>query len=319
VLRWALSGIARRLFGFFPLLLLFGCSASTADEMTSTIVLGTSRIDVTFEPGTWQLSQPQLLAWVQKAAEAVAAYYGRYPRPHVRLRVFSSSGHGVRGGQTFGGGGGFIRIRVGSETTTDELARDWMMTHEMIHLAFPSMARIQAGQMSAESMWADLVRDMPKGQPEDGDRGLDHTRTWGRTYWGGALFCLVADVEIRKKTGNRKGLQDAMRAILNAGGDITEDWPIEKALKLGDDAVGAAVLLPMYQEWKAKPIAVDLDSLWQQLGVEPDGRAVRLRDKAPLATVRKAITAAQASQASAGVDAHPSLSGAFAGRRVVAR
>src|SRR5262249_46352284 len=151
-------------------------------------------------------------------------------------------------------------IRVGSETTAEELSEDWMLTHEMVHLAFPSMedehhwieeglatyvepiARIQAGQMSADAMWADLVRDMPKGQPQEGDRGLDLTHTWGRTYWGGALFARVADVASRKKTANRKGLQDAMRAILEKGGDITEDWPIESALRAGDQAVGVQVL-----------------------------------------------------------------------------
>jgi hypothetical protein len=316
-------------------LLMPGCSASTADEMTSTIVLGGSRIDVIFDSNDWQLPRPQLLAWVQRAAEAVAAYYGRYPRPHVSIRVSSSGGHGVHGGMTFGKDGGFIRIRVGRETTAEELSDDWMMTHEMVHLAYPSMedehhwieeglatyvepiGRIQAGQMTAETMWTDLVRDMPKGQPEDGDRGMDRTHTWGRTYWGGALFSLVADVEIRKKTNNRKGLQDAMRAILEAGGDITDDWPIEKAFKVGDDAVGVAVLLPMYHEWKEKPVHVDLDSLWQQLGIVPDGRGVRFSDKAPLAAVRKAITAPRASRASAN-GTNTSLLSAIAGRRVTA-
>jgi hypothetical protein len=336
VLGWArLSGIAPRLIGFVALLSVFGCSASTADEMTSTIVLGGSRIDVTFDPGKWQLSQQQLLNWVQNAAEAVATYYRHYPRPHVRVRISPSGGHGVHGGQTFGDAGGFIRIRVGRETTAEELARDWMMTHEMVHLAFPSVAdehhwieeglatyvepiaRIQAGQLSTETMWAELVRDMPQGQPEDGDRGLDHTHTWDRTYWGGALFSFVADVEIRKKTGNRKGLQDAMCAILDAGGNITEEWPIENALKTGDQALGVAVLLPLYQEWKAKPVRVDLDSLWRELGIERAGNGLRFDDKAPLAAVRRAITASRSGQAAAdGVGSAYEQRSAFAGRRV---
>src|SRR5262249_18182817 len=139
----------------------------------------------------------------------------------------------------------------------------------------------------------DLVRDMPKGQPEDGDRGLDHTHTWGRTYWGGALFCLVADVEIRKKTSNRKGLQDALRAILNKGGDITEDWPIENAMKAGDEAVGVSVLLPLYQDWKDNPVRVDLAALWTDLGIVSSG-PLHYSEKAASANIRRAITAPQA-------------------------
>jgi hypothetical protein len=40
---------------------------------------------------------------------------------------------------TFGDQGGRISIRVGNETSLSELASDWMLTHEMVHLAFPSV------------------------------------------------------------------------------------------------------------------------------------------------------------------------------------
>jgi len=184
-----------------------------------------------------------------------------------------------------------------------------MLTHEMVHLAFPSVedkhhwieegiatyvepiARIQAGNFKAEEMWLDLVRDMPQGLPQAGDRGLDHTHNWGRTYWGGALFCFLADVEIRRQTNNEKGLEHALRGILDAGGDIRNEWNLEDALRIGDRAVGASVLEPLYAKMKDKPVTVDLDSLWVHLGVRSDGAAVRFDDNAPLAEVRHAITA----------------------------
>ena len=91
------------------------------------------------------------------------------------------------------------------------MARTHHWIEEGISVYVEPIARVQAGQLSAERMWSDVVRDMPQGEPEPDDRGLDHTHTWGRTYWGGAMFCLVADVRIRQQTGNRKGLQDALR------------------------------------------------------------------------------------------------------------
>jgi hypothetical protein len=204
---------------------------------------------------------------------------------------------------------GFTRVSVGPQTTAADLKKDWVLTHEMIHLAFPSMAeshhwieegiatyvepvaRVQAGQLPAAEMWRDLVRDMPQGEPRPGDRGLDHTHTWGRTYWGGALFCLLADVEIREQTGNRMGLQDALRAILRQGGMIAEDWPIERALAVGDKATGTHVLENLYGQMRDQPFPVDLPSLWNRLGVqsEPNG-AMEFAANAPLAQVREAIT-----------------------------
>ena len=38
------------------------------------------------------------------------------------------------------------------------------------------------------------------------------------TYWGGALFALLADVRIRAATANARSLDDVVRAVLVAGG-----------------------------------------------------------------------------------------------------
>jgi hypothetical protein len=299
--------------------------------VTSTLLIGGSKIDVGIEPGEMKLAQTDLLHWVQTAAEAVATYYGRYPVPHVLIRIMPTSGSGVRHGQTFGYDGGLIKIRVGSETQQAELANDWMLTHEMVHLSFPSVAeqhhwieegiavyvepiaRIQAKQMSASRMWADLVRDMPKGLPEQGDQGLDHTHTWGRTYWGGALFCLFADVQIREQTKNEKGLQDALRGILNAGGDIRHDWDLMDAFKAGDRATGTNVLTTLYAKMKDQPMEPDLPALWKQLGVQRDANTVRFVEDAPLAAIRRSITAEQpARSATPAADLRPSA--VFVGR-----
>ena len=132
---------------------------------------------------------------------------------------------------------------------------------------------------------------MPQGEPQLGDRGLDHTHTWGRTYWGGAMFCLLADIRIREQTQNRKGLQDALRAILNAGGMITQDWEIERAFAISDKATGTTVLTDLYHEMRDKPATFDLDALWKKFGIQrkPDG-SIEFVPGAPDARFREAIT-----------------------------
>src|SRR5215475_839952 len=103
------------------------------------------------------------------------------------------------------------------------------------------------------------------------------------------MFCLLADVDIRRRTGNRLGLQDALRAVLRASGGLAADWPIERVLRTGDAAVGTPALEELYQRMKDAPVTPDLMALWRELGVEPDGDSVRLSDAAPLAAVRHAI------------------------------
>lgn len=302
----SLLRIALYLFGT---LLLMPTTNSSADETTFTYTVGDSHINASVDLGQLQVSIQDLQQWVRWAADSVKTYYGHYPVPNLRLRIIPTSGRGVRGGTTFpASDGGFIRIHVGSETIMAGLAQDWMLTHEMVHLSFPSVAenhhwieegiatyvepiaRVRAGHLDAHEMWFEVVRDLHQGLPQTGDEGLDHTHTWGRTYWGGALFCFLADVEIHKQTNNAKGLDDALRGILNAGGDIQKDWELTDALRIGDRAVGVSVLVPLYDKMKDKPYDVDLSALWKNLGLEREGDTVRFVDSAPLAKTRDAIT-----------------------------
>lgn len=272
------------------------------------LLAGGGTIDVSLPSEQLNVSQDDLMTWVQRAADAVTSYYGRFPVKHVTLKI-SADDHGrVHHGVTYPEGGGLIEISVGKATEKRDLMTDWMLTHEMIHLAFPSMprrqhwieegisvyvepvARVQAGQLSPEEMWFETLRDMHQGEPAEGDEGLDRTHTWGRTYWGGAMFCLMADVRIRRQTHNKKGLQDALRAVMEKGGIITEDWPIERALQAGDDATGTTVLLDLYREMKERPDPMDLPDLWKKLGITMEGNTVKFDASAPDAAIREAIT-----------------------------
>jgi len=134
---------------------------------------------------------------------------------------------------------------------------------------------------------------MPNGLPESADRGLDYTPTWGRTYWGGALFCLLADIEIRRLTNNRFALHDALKAIVAAGGNMATKTltPLLQILETGDQITGETVLIDLYEQMKAAPVQVDLDDLWQRLGVAVTGQQISFDDAAPLAWLRRALTA----------------------------
>lgn len=271
--------------------------------------IGGATVSVSFGSGNTELPRSAIIRWITQAAQAVTVYYGRFPLPNARIRVTPEDGRsGVFNGTTYGQDGGFTRISVGRQTTQDQLDKDWTMTHEMIHYAFPDMARqhhwieegtatyvepiarAQAGQLDPARVWADLARDMPKGEPAENDRGLDNTHTWGRTYWGGALFCMVADVRIREATDNRKGLQNALRGILAAGGNIEVHWPITKAFQAGDQATGVTVLTDLYNQMKDAPVNIDLNKMWRQLGIEAHGHSASFNDQAPSAAIRKAIT-----------------------------
>jgi hypothetical protein len=269
--------------------------------------VGGASIEVTFSSDQFDLPRQSLLDWIDLSARAVSGYFGRFPVSRARLQVVMAPGRRRVSGVTWGDGGAHSRITVGQHITAQDLARDWVMTHEMVHYGFPSVdaqhhwieegsatyiepvARAAVGNLPVTQVWGDMVRDMPQGLPAAGDQGLDHTHSWGRTYWGGALYCLLADVGIRQKSRNNKGLVDALRAVNRAGGNIENDWPLEQALHVGDKATGGKVLITLYEQMAAKPMPVDLPELWRQLGVKREGGQVSFDGSAPLAKVRAGI------------------------------
>jgi hypothetical protein len=277
---------------------------------------GGSTIQVDFAAGDLDLSHSDVVSWVQASAHSVATYYGRFPvaRARVVIEPIAGDSDSIHG-TTWGDMGGFpavTRIRLAQHATKDDLKDDWVMTHELVHTALPDLpddqhwmeeglatyiepiARAGTGRLTEARVWAEFLHEMHNGEPERGDRGLNETQTWGRTYWGGAMFCLMADVSIRRQTNDKKGLRDALRAVVDSGGGIDKDWPLSRVLQIGDRATGTTVLTDMYAKWSEKPVDVDLQALWKELGVSAGpNNGVVLDAKAPLAGIRYSISASK--------------------------
>lgn len=281
-----------------------GCPGATTEALE---VQGSTLCVVMGDPSP---SRRALLhVWVERSAHIVAQYYDRFPAAAVLIELEATEGEGVGGGRTTNDSGLVIRVRVGRDADAERLSNDWVLVHEMVHLALPEVgrahnwlaeglavyvegvARAQFGNRPAADVWAEDRRSMPMGLPREGEGGMDQTSTWGRTYWGGALFCLQADVTIRERTNDRVGLQTALRAILNGTGGYASERELSEVLRIGDAATGTHVLEDLYEEYRNAPRAPDLNRLWTRLGVPDDPRTQPFDDSAPLAAIRTAITA----------------------------
>ena len=294
---------------FIVALLLIARAAHAAGVPTSSLKAGDASITVRFSEEVPQAFRTLVENWIHDAADAVMTVYGSYPVRQVMIRVeVGRGGRGVSSGRTFDGR--LIRVRVASDVTRAVLRTDWIMTHEMFHLGFPDteadwvgeglstylepLARARAGQLGADDVWGSMMDGFPKGLPAAGDMGLDRTPTWGRTYWGGALFWLLADIEIRRKSDQRKSLDDVLRAIVAEGGTGSANWPEEKIFRRGDAAIGMPILEKLHERLGAHPETTDLPALWSQLCVSRKGGTVVFNEDAPLAAIRRALTSGKA-------------------------
>ena len=244
---------------------------------------------------------------MRRSAATVAAYYGQFPTHRLLLALEAHAGDGVHGGKTFANPDAYIRVGVGREVSAAQLQADWVLVHEMTHLALPDtgeqhawlseglatyvegVARVQSGSRSEVDVWSEeapfhATRPARRRGP----------RTQQHPYLGPHL---LGRRDVLPARGCRDppahpqphGPPGRVRAILKASGGLAADWPIERVLHTGDAAVGATVLADLYARYKDAAVTPDLMALWKQLGVEPDGATVRLNDAAPLADVRHAI------------------------------
>lgn len=287
-----------------------GATSNRCRDSTAVVLaVRGSTLCVSIDDPAQAIGRRVLQDWIERSARIVADYYGRFPVPLAALRIQGAAGGGVHGGRTTNTSGLVIQVSVGREATSDELAEDWVLVHEMVHLALPELgrrhhwleeglatyvegiARAQFGNRDIADVWAEYRRSMPLGLPHAGEGGMDETRDWGRTYWGGALYCLQSDVAIREQTGNRVGLQTALRAILKETGGYRAAGGIDEVLRIGDAATGTRALQDLYRQIKAAPLAPDLELLWARLGIPTDPKSQPFDAHAPLAAIRIAITA----------------------------
>src|SRR6266568_9463200 len=112
------------------------------DELpTISISVGESKIILAYAPGELALPQEQITAWITRSAQAVAGYYRRFPVSALRLLVIPIDGHGVCSGTTYSYRGAATKILIGRDATLSELEEDWILVHELVHLAFPNVPR----------------------------------------------------------------------------------------------------------------------------------------------------------------------------------
>ncbi|MCK6448141.1 MAG: hypothetical protein L6Q99_17275 [Planctomycetes bacterium] len=255
----------------------------------------------------------EVARWSERSVRLVAdalARDGVFPFERVPLFLVPRAEPGVGPGHALAGGAPSIWIEVGARTPPAAFDEDWVLVHELVHLVLPSVApaqrwfdegsatylepqlRARAGLLDERVAWRAVLDEYAQGLPSaERTSGLDGSTEWGRVYYGGALFCLLADVELRERTQGRSSLIAAWRAVATELGPATRTTTVAEIVAVGDRATDTDVLSRAYA---ASAIALeprDLEALWARLGVARDGDGVRFDDRAELAAVRRALFA----------------------------
>jgi hypothetical protein len=261
---------------------------------------------------TYAMADEAIFEWIEDAAKLRVSLFARFPVDHATLFVVPAKGEDeVVFGKVLSLAGASVVVVVGDRMPASARHKDWVLVHELFHLGFPTfrgegrwlgeglatyyepILRARARWTTESEVFRQFARNMPRGQAESGSTvGLASRTDLDAIYWGGALFCLAADVRIRKETRGKRSLDDVLRMVLERGGDATRVWTVRDVIRLGDAVTGTSVLSDMYERYAAGGDRIDVDGLMNALGAPRDGQEAD--DSRPLAWIRRNITEAPA-------------------------
>ncbi len=271
------------------------------------------RLDVAIVGKTrYGMTDEAIKTWVDDATKVVTPLFGRFPVDRTTLFIVPAKNEDeVVFGKVLSLAGASVALVVGDKMPESARRQDWVLVHELFHLGFPTfrgegrwlgeglatyyepILRARAGWTKEADVFRQFARNMPRGMPQRGSSaGLAARDDLDSIYWGGALFCLAADVAIREETRNKRSLDDVIRIALARGGDATKVWTVAEVMRVGDEVTGTNVLSRMYERHAQRGERIDLEGILAALGVERlDDGGWTLDDSRRLAWVRRGIVA----------------------------
>ena len=280
------------------------CQAQLTEAVLDVAILGTMT----------HVEDAQLCEWLRQRAEEVRYVRRRFPYPRISVSIYPVPGREDASvfGMVMWSSPPSIALLVGQDTRLDALQHDWTALHELLHLTHPTflprapwiseglatyfteLVQARSGRMSAEAVWAEMLRGFQRGRAQASGQTLqemiDDSAPPG-LYWVGAFFCLRLDVELRRATQNQRGLQDVLELLATKGSTSTVD-AYGAAV---DEVAGKPLFRALLEEDLRRPAFAGLEGLLEDLGVTPIPAGVKLKP-ARDSVLREALDGQKASR-----------------------
>lgn len=272
-------------------------------------------MEVAIEGQMAHVTDEQLCDWLRQTGEEVRKIRRDFPYPRITVVVYPVPGRDEANvfGMVMWSSPPSVALLVGQDTTLDALSEDWVALHEMLHLTHPAIlprtpwiseglatylteiARSRAGRHSAERSWEELLDGFQRGRRQAHGRTteemIDEDEPPG-IYWVGAWLALRIDVELRRATGNQKGLEDVLELLATQGSTAT----VASYGAAVDAVAGRPLFDALLAEELRQPAFAGLEGLLQTLGVTPTPGGVKLHP-ARDSMLREALDGQSASRA----------------------
>lgn len=273
---------------------------------------------VSLVAGRKAMNNEAVADWVKVTATDVSLAYGRFPNPSPQVVVVpvTDGSSAVPFGQVIRDGGETVELTVDPDQPVDAYFSDWKATHEFSHLMLPYITRDQrwisegfaqyyqnvlqtrSGAYDETYAWQKIYDGLERGrlaQPELSPNGAAADADGPgsmKVYWSGAAIALMADVELRERSGGQEGLNDVLGRFQDCCLPSREVWTGPEFFTQLDTLIKTPLFMPLYKRYADTAGFPDTSDLLTRLGIVVSDGEVSLKRHAELKTIRDSITEA---------------------------
>jgi len=266
--------------------------------------------------GSPPVNESEIIEWVADAAGMVGNLYKRFPYRTAQVLVIPN-GRGreptpwafvVRGGSPA------VHFVINQRRPIQEFYDDWTAAHEFSHLFLPfvdsgdawvseglasyyqNVLRARAGHLSPQEAWRKLDAGFDRGRRQtngmtlaEATERMRHSRMFMRVYWSGTAIMLMADLELRKRSGGAQSLDTALAMLGDCCLQTDREWTAVELFSKLDELTGDDVFMRLLNEYVNSAEFPDLSQAYRELGLVSAGGKVFMVSDAPFAHLRDAI------------------------------
>ena len=269
--------------------------------------------------GVGEMDNDSIVQWISATSTDVSLAYGRFPNPSPQVVVIPvgdgriNDRSAVPYGRVIRDGGETVELQVDQSQPLEALLADWTATHEFSHLMLPYIERkhrwisegfaqyyqnvllSRSGAYDDLYAWQKLYDGYERGRQSRPELSPNEATTGGmraglmKVYWSGAAIALMADVQLRERSGGKESLDDILDKFQACCLPSDRVWSGPELFAQFDELASAPVFEPLYRRFADTAGFPDTSELFERLGLTVSDGKVRIRHLAELRAIRKSI------------------------------
>lgn len=243
--------------------------------------------------------------WLAHVSRAVLSAYGRLPLADVQVLMLPVSSLGlaqravatfsarpVHFGQSIRGEGNALELLVDPSRPAAEFDADWVAVHELSHLMHPylgdrgswlaeglatyyqNILRARSGLLTPAQAWDRMRKSLTDASAtpyhdtlEEAARNMHRTHGFDRVYWSGAIYWLSVDRDLRRASGGKLSVEEALSRFRDCCLPSHREWSPQDFVAKLDALLEVKTFSTRYREFSDMRQFPDWEKLYADLGI----------------------------------------------------